>query len=126
MSFASWRPIPTPCVPTGIVSICDSQRIQMRPSDSVVLTRNRLGIALDALAKIPVIGPDVTASAQREIGKGVRLTLEGPVRTWAHRALGSIDNEAVLRRVLLRLLQGTLPRYAQIRHGPIKYGEDIA
>ena len=90
------------------------------------LTRNRLGIALDALAKIPVIGPDVTASAQREIGKGVRLTLEGPVRTWAHRALGSIDNEAVLRRVLLRLLQGTLPRYAQIRHGPIEYGKDIA
>jgi hypothetical protein len=46
--------------------------------------------------------------------------------TWAHRALASIDDEAVLRRVLLRLLQGTLPRYAQIRHGPIEYGKDIA
>jgi len=90
------------------------------------LTQDRLGIALNALAKIPVIGPDVTDAARPEIGKGVRLTLEGPVRTWAHRSLGSIRDEAVLRRVLLRLLQGTLPRYAQIRHGPIEYGKDIA
>jgi hypothetical protein len=89
-------------------------------------TRGRLGIALDALAKIPVIGPDVTEAARPEIGRNVRLTLEGPVRTWAHRSLGSIRDEAVLRRVLLRLLQGTLPRYAQIRHGPIEYGKDIA
>ncbi len=90
------------------------------------LTRDRLGIALNALAKIPVIGPDVADTARPEIGKSIRLTLEGPVRTWAHRSLGSIGNEAVLRRVLLRLLQGTLPRYAQIRHGPIEYGKDIA
>jgi hypothetical protein len=90
------------------------------------LTRDRLGIALNALAKIPVIGPDVTEAARPEIGRSVRLTLEGPVRTWAHRSLGSIGDEAVLRRVLLRLLQGTLPRYAQIRHGPIEYGKDIA
>ena len=90
------------------------------------LTRDRLGIALNALAKIPVIGPDVTNAARPEIGKNVRLTLEGPVRTWAHRSLASIGSEAVLRRVLLRLLQGTLPRYAQIRHGPIEYGKDIA
>ena len=90
------------------------------------LTRDRLGIALNALAKIPVIGPDVADAARPEIGKSVRLTLEGLVRTWAHRSLGSIGDEAVLRRVLLRLLQGTLPRYAQIRHGPIEYGKDIA
>ena len=90
------------------------------------LTRGRLGIALNALAKIPVIGPDVTEAARPEIGRNVRLTLEGPVRTWAHRSLGSIGDEAVLRRVLLRLLQGTLPQYAQIRHGPIEYGKDIA
>jgi hypothetical protein len=90
------------------------------------LTRDRLGIALNALAKIPVIGADVADAARPEIGKNVRLTLEGPVRTWVHRSLGSIGNEAVLRRVLLRLLQGTLPRYAQIRHGPIEYGKDIA
>ncbi len=90
------------------------------------LTSDRLGIALNALAKIPVIGPDVTEAARPEIGRSVRSTLEGPVRTWAHRALGSIVDEAVLRRVLLRLLQGTLPRYAQIRHGPIEYGKDIA
>ena len=90
------------------------------------LTRGRLENALNALAKIPVIGPDVIEAARPEIGRSVRSTLEGPVRTWAHRALGSIVDEAVLRRVLLRLLQGTLPRYVQIRHGPIEYGKDIA
>jgi hypothetical protein len=58
------------------------------------LTRDRLGIALNALAKIPVIGPDVADAARPEIGKNVRLTLEGPVRTWAHRSLGSIGNES--------------------------------
>jgi hypothetical protein len=89
------------------------------------LTRGRLDIALNALGKIPVIGLDVTDAARPEIGKNVRLTLEGPVRTWVHRALGNIGDERVLRRVLLRLLQGTLPRYAQIRHGPIEYGKDI-
>src|SRR5262249_37096819 len=90
------------------------------------LTRDRLGIALNALAKIPVIGPDVTDAARPEIGRGVCLTLEGPGGHLAHRSLESINDEAVLRRVLLRLLQGTLPRYAQIRHGPIEYGKDIA
>ena len=47
------------------------------------------------------------------------------IRTWMHRALESIADEAVFRRVLLRLLQSGLPLYAHIRHGPIEYGKDI-
>ena len=49
----------------------------------------------------------------------------GPIRTWMHQSLESIKDEAILRRILLRLLQSGLPLYAHIRHGPIEYGKDI-
>src|SRR5208337_324034 len=52
-------------------------------------------------------------------------TVLGPFRTWMHRSLESITDEARLRRLILRLLQSGLPRYAQIRHGPLEYGKDI-
>jgi hypothetical protein len=42
-----------------------------------------------------------------------------------HRSLGGITDESRLRGILLRLLQSGLPRYAQIRHGPLEYGKDI-
>jgi hypothetical protein len=93
---------------------------------SIELTRNRLALALDALAKIPSIGPDVTEAVRPEIGKSALTAMLGPVRTWMHRSLEGITNEAVFRTVLLRVLQAGLPLYAQVRHGPIEYGKDIA
>jgi hypothetical protein len=89
------------------------------------LTSSRLSIALDALARIPTIGPDVTESVRPALGRSALAIVFGPIRTWMHRALSSIADEASLRGVLLRLLQGGLPLYAQIRHGPIEYGKDI-
>lgn len=90
------------------------------------LTRNRLALALDTLAKIPTIGPDVTEAVRPEIGKSSLTAMLGPVRTWMHRSLQGITDEAALRAVLLRLLQAGLPLYAQVRHGPIEFGKDIA
>jgi hypothetical protein len=90
------------------------------------ITRNRLGMALEALAKVPTIGQEVTKAISPEIGRSAWGAALGPVRSWMHRAFESITDEAVLRRVLLRLLQHGLPLYAQIRHGPIEYGKDIA
>jgi hypothetical protein len=89
------------------------------------LTRDRLARAFDALAKIPTIGPDVTSALRPTIGRSALTTMLGPIRTWMHRSLGSIVDEACFRLVLLRLLQSGLPLYAQIRHGPIEYGKDI-
>ena len=89
------------------------------------LTRNHLGVALDALTRIPTIGPDVADAVRPEIGRSALAAVLGPMRTWMHRALGSIANEAPLRRILLRLLQAGLPLYVQVRHGPIEYGRDI-
>jgi len=42
-----------------------------------------------------------------------------------HRSLASITSETTLQAVLLRLLQAGLPRYAQVRHGPVEYGKDL-
>jgi hypothetical protein len=90
------------------------------------LTRNRLGVAFEALGKVSTIGPSVTEAVRPEIGKSALQMVLGPVRTWMHRSIGSITDEARLRRIILRLLQGGLPRYAQIRHGPLEFGKDIA
>jgi hypothetical protein len=89
------------------------------------LTRNRLAIALRALERIPTIGSDIVDALRPEIGKRALHSILGPFRTWMHRALGRITDEAQLRRILLRLLQSALPRYAQIRHGPLEYGKDL-
>jgi hypothetical protein len=89
------------------------------------LTRNRLSSALEALGRVPLIGPDVAEALRPAIGKTALQTVLGPVRTWLHRALESIPDENKLRGVLLRLLQAGLPLYSQVRHGPIEYGRDI-
>jgi hypothetical protein len=89
------------------------------------MTRGRLANALVALGKIPTIGPEVVGAVSPEIGMKALNTILGPVRTWMHRSLGSITDEARFRKVLLRLLQNGLPLYAQVRHGPLEYGKDI-
>jgi hypothetical protein len=89
------------------------------------VTRDRLALALRALARIPTIGPEISGVVSPELGKKAIETILGPVRTWMHRSLGDITDEARLRAILLRLLQSGLPRYVQIRHGPLEYGKDI-
>jgi hypothetical protein len=89
------------------------------------ITRNRLELALGALERIPTIGPEVTNAVRPEIGKKALATILGPIRTWMHRSLGGITDEAQFRLILLRLLQNGLPIYAQVRHGPLEYGKDI-
>jgi hypothetical protein len=89
------------------------------------ITRNRLETALEALARIPTIGPEIRGAVQPELGRKALDTIYGPVRTWMHRSLGAITDEAQFRMVLLRLLQSGLPLYAQVRHGPLEYGKDI-
>ena len=64
------------------------------------------------------LGPYIAKKAGEEI--------LGPVRTWVYRTLEAISDEAVLRKLLLRLHQSGSPKYAQIRHGPIEYGKDLA
>lgn len=90
------------------------------------LTTGRLGIALDALSRIPIIGSDVAAVAAPAISNRALEEVLGPHRTWIHRTLESIkDENRYLQKIILRLVQASLPLYAQIRQGPLEYGKDI-
>ena len=92
---------------------------------AVVLISGSLPAALNALARIPLLGNDVARELRSQIGRQAETVLMGPVRTWIHRTLSSISNEEVLQKVLLRLMQAELPLFVQIRHGVAEYGKDI-
>src|SRR5204863_5178751 len=82
-----------PLAMTFISEAADALRgFESDPASEV--TRNRLTLALDALAKIPIIGPDVTDAIRPEIGKSALTLVLGPVRTWMHRSLEGITDEA--------------------------------
>ena len=90
------------------------------------LATGRLGVALEALSRIPVIGSDVAAVAAPVIRNRALEEILGPHRTWIHRTLESLkDENRHLQKVILRLVQASMPVYAQIRQGPLEYGKDI-
>jgi hypothetical protein len=97
-----------------------------RTDAATELTRDNLASALAALARLPLIGPEVAEALRPALGASALNQTLGPVRTWVHRTLQGITDEGQLRHVLLRLLQASLPRYAQIRHGPMEFGKDLA
>lgn len=89
------------------------------------VTDARLARAIDALSRVPSIGPDFVKVARPAIGENAVRAILGPITTWMHRELESIHDEAKLRAVLLRLLQAGLPLYVHLRHGPVEHGKDI-
>lgn len=89
------------------------------------ITTGRLAAALDALARIPLIGPEVAKAVTSMIGEGALRAAHGPIRTWIYHTLKSITDERDLQKVILHLARASLPLYAQIRHGPIEFGKDI-
>jgi hypothetical protein len=89
------------------------------------ITSGTLAAAISALARIPVIGADLSKNLQPLIGREALKHAVGPISSWIHRTLESIRNEAMLRKIVLRLEQARLPLYAQILHGPIEFGKDI-
>ena len=96
-----------------------------RADPEAELTRGNLASAVDALGRIPLIGPQVAGALSPALGKSAYAQALGPFRTWVHRTLEGVSDEKQLRRLLLRLLQAALPQYSQIRHGPLEYGKDV-
>jgi hypothetical protein len=92
------------------------------------IVSGRLSAALETLARIPVIGANVSTAIAPAVGAEALREAHGPDRTWVHLTLESIRDEVVLRRLILRLLQASPspPAYGQIRHGPLEHGTDIA
>ena len=89
------------------------------------VTKAGLAKAVDALARVPIIGLDIAEAVRPALGDRAMRAILGPIRTWMHRSLENINDEVKLRAILLRLLQAGLPLYAQLRHGPLEYGKDV-
>ena len=91
----------------------------------MVLLSTGVRDALDALGRIPLVGVEVASAIGPEIAQRTFASLLSQDRSWMHRTIESIEDERILQRLILRLMQGRLPLYAQIRHGPVEYGKDI-
>src|SRR5205823_5881490 len=100
--------------------------VLLQEDPASALTSNRLHQALETLGRVPLIGTKVASAVKQKDGEAALQQMLGPYRTWIHRTLASITDERVLQKLLLRLMQAQMPLYAQIRHGPLEYGKDIA
>ena len=85
----------------------------------------KLRLALDALAQIPLIGPELTKAVTPELLNQAVKEILGPNQTWIYRTLENIKDARQLQKITLRLLEAQLPLYAQILHGPLEYGKDV-
>jgi hypothetical protein len=99
------------------------ERFEREPDSA--LADGEFESVLAVLEKFPLIGPDLAQAVRPGIAKAALEAVLGAERAWIHRKLEAITKESRLRRLLLRLLQASLPTYAQIRHGPIEYGKDV-
>jgi len=87
-----------------------------------------IGRAMSALDRLSLemVGRREAEGIGEALDRQVGKVVEGTSRLWIYRTLESIRDENKLRKVLLRLFQNSVPKYAQVRHGPIEYGTDIA
>jgi hypothetical protein len=100
------------------------EEVQRTPSGALV--SGKLRRALQTLGRVPLFGADFANAVGPAVGVRAYEALLGRQLTWIYRPLESITDEAILRQVLLRLFQASPPLYAQLRHGPIEHGKDIA
>ncbi len=83
--------------------------------------------AMEALRRLPHLPESETSPS---IEPAINLTTHDmhldPIRTGLHRALASVSDQVALERLLLRILQAWAPMYAQVIHGPVQRGRDLA
>lgn len=89
------------------------------------LTSGSLSTAIECLNRLPDVEPGFVAAVKPVAGQNAKNIWEGPSRTFLHRTLESITDEKQLQHLFLRLAQGSLPNYAQVRHGPLEFGADV-
>jgi hypothetical protein len=82
--------------------------------------------ALSLLAHAGQLGKEVIDLLAAPIQRAVHNAMFGTVKTDIYRVLEGITDEEVLQHILRRLLQAARPEYAQVRHGQLEYGKDIA
>jgi hypothetical protein len=98
---------------------------ELRHEPASVVLSTGVRDALAALGRIPIVGSAVATAISPLVAERTYAGLLGRDQSWMHRTIESISDERILQKLILRLLQGRLPLYAQIRHGPLEYGKDI-
>ncbi len=88
-------------------------------------TEGNLARALTAFDKIPIMDSGLVDAIRPRLEERAHDAIFGVHKTWIARTLETISDEDVLRKVVLKLVQASLPIYAQIIHGPTELGTDI-
>ena len=89
------------------------------------ITQGHLSGALAILDRLPLMPVGIAEAVRPAVGARAAESLLGPT-TWVYQALEAITDERVLHRLVLRLARVTVPAYAQILHGPLEHGKDVA
>ncbi len=87
---------------------------------------SKIGKALYSLDRLPLLGDTDREAFGSFLDKKTISILDGETNNWIYEKISSIKNEDIFRKILLRLFQNQIPQYAQIRHGPIEFGKDLA
>jgi len=98
---------------------------ELRREPAMALLSTGVRDALDALGRIPLVGVEVASAIGPAVAQRTFANLLSQDHTWMYRTIESINDERVLQQLILRLIQGRRPLYAQIRHGSAEYGKDI-
>lgn len=96
----------------------------LKYTDEWISHLHQLLVVLD---RIPDISDAEKRNIQSSLNVAVMNSLAGFENGWEYKLLGSITDERILHRVMLRVFRGEAetPYYSQIRHGPIEYGKDL-
>lgn len=95
--------------------------------DSAILQGEKLSVVFDILSKMTIVDKSVGSVVRPAVGKKlIRLIQNPPSYSWIYRVFESIKDEETLTKIFFKLLQSLIPAYAQVRHGPIEWGKDVA
>ena len=89
------------------------------------ITQGHLSEALTILDRLPVLPAGIAEAVRPAAGARATEAVLGP-KTWVYAALEAITDERLLHRLLLRLARVAVPAYAQVLHGPLEHGKDVA
>lgn len=108
------------------LDLVDDAFSELRRDPAAVVLSTGVRDALKALGRVPLVGNGIATAISPVVGERTFAGLINQSQGWMYRTLESIRDERTLQHLLLRLMQGRLPFYAQIRQGPLEYGKDIA
>ena len=91
------------------------------------MSGGRLAPAMEALRRLPHVPASETP---HPIGPAINLKVHDmplrPISTGLHNALADVANKDVYERLLFRIIQAWAPMHADVVHGPVRSGRNVA